>query len=345
MGKSSELPELKLGIAAMGLLPALAEPNLGGLTAAFCPELPDLKLGTAALGLPPTPAESGLGGLGFLSKLPDLKLGTAALGLPPTPAESDLGGLGFLSKLPDLKLGTAALGLPPTPAESGLGGLGFLSELPDLKLGTAALGLPPTPTESSFGGLIAGLFHELPELEYGDPTEPLLDVVGHAEVDWPVTPYQENRTSASLEYTLGVLNPAFVAQYRGWIQRSEERGPDWLRQAAASIRTLLLGLLHAAAPDNLVLPWVTKPDAQLDGHGHPTRRTKIAWLCRSIQDEGYRKFVRMELDSALAVLDLLNQAVHMNEFLELEESFSSVSARARFAIRHIARLWEKRRST
>ena len=189
-----------------------------------------------------------------------------------------------------------------------------------------------------------GLFPTLPELEHGGLTERLLYLVGYAQVDRPLKSYDDSETGASFEYTLGALNPAFAAQFRGWILRSEERGPDWLTQAAASLRKLLLGLLHTAAPDDLVLPWVTKPTTQLDQHGHPTRRTKIDWLCRSIHNEGFRKFVRMELDSALAVLDLLNQAIHVNEFPELEESFTSVSARVRFAIRHLVTLWERRRS-
>ena len=148
----------------------------------------------------------------------------------------------------------------------------------------------------------------------------------------------DSEVDASLEYTLGALNPAFAAQFRGWILCSKERGPDWLTQTAASLRKLILGLLHNAAPNDLVLPWVTKPTQQLDEHRRPTRSTKLDWLCRSINNKAYRKFVRMELDSALTILDMLNHAIHVNEFPELEESFPSVSARAKFAILHLAKL-------
>ena len=126
--------------------------------------------------------------------------------------------------------------------------------------------------------------------------------------------------------------------------RSEERGADWLTQAAASLRKLLLGVLHTVAPNDPVRRWVTQPKIQLDQQGRPTRRTKIDWLCRSIRHANYRKFVRLELGSALAVLDLLNEAVHVNEFRELEESFASVSSRVRFAVRQLATLSEEQRS-
>ena len=170
-----------------------------------------------------------------------------------------------------------------------------------------------------------------------------------------VTPHDDNSEDVShlqrfdlvaeidafLEQTLGMLNPAFRRQFRGSMQRSEERGPDWWTQAAASERKLFLGVLHTAAPDKLVLSWVTNPKEQLDRLGHPTRRTKIAWLCRSIPNESYRKFLIVELDSALALIDLLNTAVHVDDFPEFEESFSWTQLRLKVAIRHILKVWLK----
>ena len=354
------LPTAKLAATLAGPpLPSLATAILAGLNGG---SLPTAKL-VAALAGPPLPslATAMLAGLNGGS-LPTAKLAATLAGPPlPSLATAMLAGLNGGS-LPTAKL-VAALAGPPLPslATAMLAGLNGGS-LPTAKLAAtlagpplpslttamlAGLNGPSLPRVRSFwpAGLNGQLIADLYEPECGRLTEPGFELRGYAEAGRTLKLHEDSGGDVSLEYTLCLLNPAFAAQYRGWIQRSEERGPDWLRQAAASIRTLLLGLLHAAAPDNVVLLWVTKPDAQLDGHGRPTRRTKIAWLCSSIQDEGYRKFVRMELDSGLAVLELLNQAVHKNQFPELEESFTSVSARVRFAIRHIARLWERRRST
>ena len=151
-----------------------------------------------------------------------------------------------------------------------------------------------------------------------------------------------DEVDAFLERTLGELNPAFLAQFRGLMQRSEERGPDWWTQAAASGRKLFLGVLHSAAPDHLVLPWVTNRKQQLDRCKHPTRRTKIDWLCQSIRNEGYRKFVKTELDSSLALIDVLDVANHVDEFPEFEQSFSWTHLRVKVAIRHIVELWLKK---
>ena len=146
------------------------------------------------------------------------------------------------------------------------------------------------------------------------------------------------KDDTSLVRALNKLNPVFTDQFQGAMLRSEERGPDWLRQTAVSLRELLLGLLHTVAPSDLVLPWVTERETQLDKHGRPTRRTKISWLCGSISHGGCRKFMQNEFESALAVLDLLNEAIHANEFPELEESFALVLARVKYVVYHMVKL-------
>ena len=148
-------------------------------------------------------------------------------------------------------------------------------------------------------------------------------------------PFRVAEIDAFLVRTLGEIKPAFAVQFRGSLLRSDERGPDWWTQAAASLRKLFLGVLHTAAPDDFVLPWVTNRKQQVDRRGHPTRRTKIDWLCQSIPNEAYRKFVQTELDSALPLIDLLNSANHVDEFPEFEKSFSWTYLRMKVAICHI----------
>ena len=199
------------------------------------------------------------------------------------------------------------------------------------------LSVPPVPRQPEVPTLdLAWQLGSLP------PTRPLRPVAAQSEA---IKPYGNSQRNVSLELTLAAFEPAFADQFRGARLRSEERGPDWFTQAAASIRKLLLSLLHAAAPDECVLTWVQDRKAQLDRNGRPTRRTKIEWLCRSIKDTGFRRFVRSELNSALEVLELCNQAVHVNEFPDFEESFTSVFARVEFAVLHIVRLSGRRRST
>ena len=326
-------PVPKASTAALAAI--VGKPILGNMIGGGLFKPPAPKASTAALAaIVGKPILGNMIG-GGLFKPPVPKASTAALAaIVGKPILGNMIG-GGLFKPPAPKASTAALAaIVGKPILGNMIG-GGLFKPPVPKASTAALAA--IVGKPILGNMIGGGLFKPPELEHGGLTEPLLDVVGHTEVDWPLRSYEESEAGVSLEYMLGALNPAFAAQYRGWIQRSKERGPDWLRQAAASLRTLLLNLLHTAAPDKLVLPWVTEPGSQLDKGGHPTRRTKIAWLCSSVRNKRWREFVRMELDSALRVLDVLSKAVHVNEFSELEESFTSVSARVRFAIPYFLR--------
>ena len=80
------------------------------------------------------------------------------------------------------------------------------------------------------------------------------------------------------------------------------------------MRKLLTGILHTAAPNERVLPWATKNNKPLDKHGCSTRVTKIEWLCQFIPNEAYRASVRTELNSALALIELVDTAQHVDEF-------------------------------
>ena len=82
--------------------------------------------------------------------------------------------------------------------------------------------------------------------------------------------------------------------------------------------------------------------AEVDAAERRGRVAKIDWLCQSIQNRGYRKFLKTELDSSLALIDVLDVANHVDEFPEFEQSFSWTHLRVKVAIRHIVELWLKK---
>ena len=102
----------------------------------------------------------------------------------------------------------------------------------------------------------------------------------------------------------------------------------------------LKGVLHSAAPNEAVLPWATKNSKELDRHGRPTRATKIEWLCHFSENDSYRAFVQTELESALALIKLVDKAQHVDEFPEFEDQYDWIMLRAKFAVRLILALWK-----
>jgi hypothetical protein len=188
---------------------------------------------------------------------------------------------------------------------------------------------------------------------------PTLGVFVHTNAVRSVTPHQpleppdEGRSLALrgdittetvvfLEGTLGELSPAFLDQYHGAKARSTDRGPDWWAQGGSSMRKLLKGVLHTAAPNELVLPWARQNNKECDRVGRPTRATKVEWLCQFIPNEAYRSYVRTELNSAVSLIDLLDTTQHVDEFPEFEQQYAWTILRVEVAIRHILTLWKSR---
>ena len=186
---------------------------------------------------------------------------------------------------------------------------------------------------------------------------PTLDVFVHTSAVRSITPHEplededEERTvplrstivtetDMFLEQTLPELKSVFLEQYRGVKACADGRGPDGWTQGSASMRKLLKGVLHSAAPNEDVLPWATKNNKELDGHGRPTRATKIEWLCHFSENDTYRAYVRIELKSALALIELMDTAQHVDEFPEFADQYDWIMLRAKSAVRHMLALWK-----
>ena len=170
------------------------------------------------------------------------------------------------------------------------------------------------------------------------PHEPLDDK--DEEISVPLRHAIITETDDFLELTLPQLKRAFLEQYRGVKARADDPGPDGWTQGSASMRKLLKGVLHSVAPNEVVLPWATKNNKDLDKNKRPTRATKIEWLCRSIPQGAYRAYVRNEIDSALALIDLVDNAQHIDEFPEFAEQYDLILARAAFCVRHMLAVWK-----
>ena len=169
------------------------------------------------------------------------------------------------------------------------------------------------------------------------PHEPLDDK--DEEIAFPLRHAIITDTDDFLERTLPQLKPAFLEQYRGVKARADDRGPDGWTQGSASMRKLLKGVLHSVAPNDVVLPWAKENNKDLDKDKRPTRATKIEWLCRSIPQGTYRAYVRIEIASALALIDLVDNAQHVDEFPEFAEQYNLIVARVAFCVRHMLEVW------
>lgn len=256
-----------------------------------------------------------------------------------------------------LQIDTTLKAVPTIEFES-IGSLVALANTPRARLGMTTKRLVQRHTRYVEALAVSETkLHGLPESVQQLPTQ---DVFVHTGAVRSFTPHRTaepeveetsvairveiaETTAVFLEATLPTLYAPFLEQYRGAKARSRDRGPDAWTQGGASLRKLLKGVLHRAAPNDLVLPWARTNNMEIDRNGRPTRATKVAWLCEPVAHDTYRAFVRTELDATLAVIELLDASQHLDEFPDFQDKYDWVLLRVEVAVRQILELWELRR--
>ena len=112
---------------------------------------------------------------------------------------------------------------------------------------------------------------------------------------------------------LDALNPDFSKALDGAKKACNEKGPDFIRQTAVSLRELLTAVIRHLAPDHQCVEWLNSQNllsnSQYYYNGRSTRRARILFICRRMP-ETERKFIEKDVEATLALLDTLSNFTH-----------------------------------
>lgn len=150
----------------------------------------------------------------------------------------------------------------------------------------------------------------------------------------------QTQTLGYIEVALPELNPKLMQAWEGAWHTARRRGPDWARQAASSMRFLLIEALDAVAPIEDVRK--SELPARYVQNGQILRLGQIHWLCEPLKNRTYGKVVRADLDSAMTIIEAMNEAVHRADYEEIEDAFQTMAIRAAVALSNLLKLWKAR---
>lgn len=137
------------------------------------------------------------------------------------------------------------------------------------------------------------------------------EVEADAEVEEIENDVRKNTTEVvkpSLEVALSSINPDLRNLWEGAQQMLTSTNPDRKRHLAASLRELFTHILHALSPDDRVRQWNSDP--LFYRQDRPTRRARLLYICRGINQEEFRHFVNKDVEALLAFTDLFQQGTH-----------------------------------
>ena len=147
-----------------------------------------------------------------------------------------------------------------------------------------------------------------------------------------------DRTLGYIDAVLPELSPELMKVWRGVWDAAHRRGPDWARQAGASLRFILVEVLDTVAPVDAL----TDIPRQYVRDGRLGRLAQVYWLCLPLQNRTYRRVARADLESAISIVDAMSEAIHRHDYVEIEDAFDTMVVRAAIALCNLLKLWKAR---
>jgi hypothetical protein len=61
-----------------------------------------------------------------------------------------------------------------------------------------------------------------------------------------------------------------------------------------------------------------------------------------VNNRTYRRVARADLESAISIIDAMSEAVHRDDYIEIEDAFDTMAVRASIALCNLLKLWKTR---
>jgi hypothetical protein len=165
--------------------------------------------------------------------------------------------------------------------------------------------------------------------------------VEEQEADEQIWSDVRDETMAAINALLPAANPRLVPVWKGAWKTARRREDDWVRQAASSMRHVLITILDTVAPKDRVKAEIDR--RYLNEKSEVIRRTQVAWLCKPLGNKPHAKVTFQDIESAIAVIDAMSEAVHEDECPEVEKAFDRMALRAAVALQHLLEVHLRRK--
>ena len=113
----------------------------------------------------------------------------------------------------------------------------------------------------------------------------------------------------SLSSHLPRINEGLYKMWKGAIEAYNSNNSDRVRHFLTSIRELYTHLIHLLAPDKAIKQWTN--DSDYYHEGRPTRKARLLYICRNINNYPFNTYVKKDVDATLAFIDILQKGTHV----------------------------------
>ncbi|MCP4552359.1 MAG: hypothetical protein GY834_10025 [Bacteroidetes bacterium] len=142
----------------------------------------------------------------------------------------------------------------------------------------------------------------------------------------------------SLEELLAYIDPKIKILWRGAKEALSSNNPDKKRHVVVSLREMLTHILHGIAPDEELKKWTSDPNHFHDGR--PTRRARLLFVCREINNGPFEQFMQMDVKSHLKFIDLFQRGTHEIDIKYTDQHLRALLVRTEALARFLLITWK-----
>jgi len=104
------------------------------------------------------------------------------------------------------------------------------------------------------------------------------------------------------------IDAGLYKMWKGAIEAYHSTNSDRVRHFSTSIRELMTHLMQKLAPDDEIKKWTSDPIHFFNGR--PTRKARLLFICRNINNDHFNTFVKRDIDATLAFIDIFQKGTH-----------------------------------
>jgi len=138
---------------------------------------------------------------------------------------------------------------------------------------------------------------------------------------------------------LKAVDPALAIPYCGAHDAFQSRNADRSRHILSSMREFWTHLLQRLAPDENVLEWISEDKGVLLHEGRPTRRARILYVCRNLNQAPLTNFVMQDTAALINLIDIFNR-IHELQIKLTDEQLRALLLRTDSWLMYILQIWK-----
>lgn len=104
------------------------------------------------------------------------------------------------------------------------------------------------------------------------------------------------------------IDAGLYKMWKGAIEAYHSDNSDKVRHFSTSIRELYTHLMHILAPEDAIKKWTSDPTYYHEGR--PTRKARLLFICRNINNDPFNSFVKKDVDATIAFIEIFQKGTH-----------------------------------